>query len=393
MKNKKVLLVGTSFSAVPLLLDLKEKGYFISVCGGLKNDPCHSYCDQSFFIDYSQKEQLLDLCIKEKFDYLIPTCNDYSYNSCSYVATKLNKYFGFDSYETTMLLHTKNSFRKFTLENKLSAPNAVKYNDDLDLQNLGLDYPVLVKPDYSFSGKGITKVYNLKELDKAISYAKENSRNGNLVLEEFVEGELYSHSAFIQDGEIFIDFFVNEYCTVYPYQVDYSYLSYDLDDNIKEEVRENINVLVKKLNLVDGLLHTQFISDNNKFWLIETMRRCPGDLYGTLIKESANFKYSSSYIDYFLNEVIDSKIVSDNLKYIIRHTVSSSEKKIFLYLDENINANRKKYYPLKESGQILDAAPNDKVGIIFIEVEKSQQLLEYKTKVKNLIDIKGIKIV
>jgi formate-dependent phosphoribosylglycinamide formyltransferase (GAR transformylase) len=268
VKNKKVLLVGTSFSAVPLLLSLKEQGYYIAVCGGLKEDPCHSFADQSYYIDYSKKELLLKLCEENDFDFLIPSCNDFSYNSCSYVSTKLNKFYGFDNYEKTMLLHTKNAFRKFTLQNNLSVPRAIKYNENLDFDNLELNYPILVKPDYSFSGKGISKVYDISELKASINHAKDNSKNGELILEEFVKGELFSHSAFIQNGEISIDFFVSEFCTVYPYQVDYSYLSNDLDEEVRLKVRKEISYIVKELNLVDGLLHTQFISDKKNFWLI-----------------------------------------------------------------------------------------------------------------------------
>jgi glutathione synthase/RimK-type ligase-like ATP-grasp enzyme len=65
-----------------------------------------------------------------------------------------------------------------------------------------LKFPLLIKPVNSFSGKGIVKVENKKELKKHAHLIK----NGAIV-EEFVKGELYSHSAFIKDGNIVVDFF------------------------------------------------------------------------------------------------------------------------------------------------------------------------------------------
>ena len=46
---------------------------------------------------------------------------------------------------------------------------------------------------------------------------------------------------------------------------------------------------------MDGLIHTQFISDNNTFSLIEVTRRCPGDLYSKLIQMSTGINYSELY--------------------------------------------------------------------------------------------------
>lgn len=383
MQNEKVLLIGTSFSAVPLLQFLKQSNYHVSVCGGLKNDPCHSYADSSYFIDYSNKKKLLELCQNENFDFLVPSCNDYAYNSASYVATKLNKFFGFDHWDKTNLLHTKSGFRNFTLKNNLSVPRAIEYSKSIDTNNLDLTFPLLIKPDDSFSGKGVTKVVDKRLLKEAIDIAEKNSKNGKVIIEEFVEGNLYSHSAFIQDGKILIDFFVSEYCTVYPYQVDSSSLSYSLKDDIKEKVRKEIEILASLLELNDGLIHTQFISDNNKLGLIETMRRCPGDLYGTLIKKSTGFNYSEFYSNPFLNKKNKIKNLKLYNKYFLRHTISTSKDIIFQSFNYNIPAKKVHIIPLKESGHILCKAPFDKLGLVFCEFENKKELIEYTPKVKN----------
>ena len=392
MKNNIVLLIGTSFSAVPLLKNLKKEGCLIYVCGGLKDDPCHSYADRSFFIDYSNEEKLLQLCKDEEIDFIVPTCNDYSYNSASYVAKKLNKFNGFDDYETTMLLHTKNGFRNFTLKNNFPVPKAMKYEENLSLNTLNLDFPILVKPDYSFSGKGMSKVYSINELETAITYAKSESKNNKVVLEEFVEGNLHSHSAFIQDGKILIDFFVDEYCSVYPYQVDSSSLSSILTKEIKDDVRISINRLVEILNLKDGLLHTQFISSKDKFWLIETMRRCPGDLYGTLIKKSTEVDFSKFYCNPFLNKKnnIDSLIQSNNL--VSRHTISIDKEIIFTSFNVELPLKNVQIFPLKNSGYRLDKAPYDKSAIIFASFNNLEELKEQTPKMKNYIRVEGFEI-
>lgn len=390
MDNNRVLLVGTSFSAIPLLQYLKKNNYHVSVCGGLKNDPCHHYADQSFYIDYSNKDKLLELCQQNEFDFLIPTCNDYSYNSASYVATQLNKFYGFDTFEITNILHTKNGFRTFTIEHNLSVPQATKYSTDLNLDTLSLNYPLLVKPDDSFSGKGVTKVFTKNELNDAVETAKNNSKNSEVIIEEFVEGNLYSHSAFIQDGKILIDFFVDEFCTVYPYQVDSSCLTHQLKEEILQGVRADIQKLVTLLDISDGLLHTQFISDNTKFWLIETMRRCPGDLYGSLINKSTNFPYAQSYVNPFLNRKNSSEYTKIN-KFVARHTITVQNDQFFQSFQVNLpSAKSVEIVPLKESGYYLEKAPLDKIGIIFTEFDSIHELNSYTPNMKCYIKVNSV---
>ena len=77
------------------------------------------------------------------------------------------------------------------------------------------------------------------------------------IAEEFVKGQLYSISAFIRGGKIAKHFFVNEYCTIFPYQVNSSNLEVSLDDEIKENIYSCVNLICEALTLNDGLLHVR----------------------------------------------------------------------------------------------------------------------------------------
>ena len=113
-----VLLVGSSFSAAPMLFDLKARGAHVTVVGKYQDHPCHAYADHSIYIDYSDPEVLMDVCRNHAFDCLVPSCNDYAYVSAAQVAGKLG-YAGFDLVETTQVLHEKD--RLIYLRRGLSA--------------------------------------------------------------------------------------------------------------------------------------------------------------------------------------------------------------------------------------------------------------------------------
>ena len=161
----------------------------------------------------------------------------------------------------------------------------------------GLRYPLLVKPVDSFSGRGVTKLVEAAGLSEALAAARQASRSGESVVEEFVDGRLYSHSAFIRKQEIVADFFAEQnFCTLYPYRVNCSNHPSSLPANHRDSVREAVGRLIRLLGLKDGLLHTQFIADADDFWIIECMRRCPGDLYGHLIELSAGIDYADLFV-------------------------------------------------------------------------------------------------
>lgn len=369
---KKVLLVGSSFSAAPIFWALKRQGLHVTVCGGLESDPCHQYADDSLFIDYSKKELLLKSLIGSDFNYIVPTCNDYSYLSASWVANQLG-YPGFDTTEVTEIIHNKKKFRKKTTEFNLIAPRLINEFDFID-SNVPLPY--LVKPVDSFSGRGVSKIQSVQDIPQAVIDARAASRSGQVLIEEFVTGSLHSHSAFISNGNIVIDFFVDEFCTVYPYQVNCSNHPSIINEKIRLDLRKEIEKLSRELKIADGLLHTQFMSDGKNFWIIECMRRCPGDLYGTLIKRSTGIDYVDLFILPFLNKEYPKNIDKFIDKFFGRYTVSSKKEQVNFSFSSKFSSEKIEFIPLKSSGEKMNPAPLDKAAILLIEFSDKSSMFE-----------------
>ena len=386
---KRALLVGSSFSAAPIFFLLKKRGLHVSVCGSLRTDPCHQYADASFYIDYSDREALLCLVESERFDYIVPTCNDYSYMSCAWFAKRLG-YPGFDNFDVAAIIHTKNEFRRITQQYGVPAPRANRQQVDKPIDVSGLKYPLLVKPIDSFSGRGVTKVVDVSELDAAVDIARQASRSGEIVLEEFVDGALHSHSAFIQNREIVADFFVDEFCTVYPYQVDCSNHPSRLANTIQSAVRATMSQLVKQLDLQDGLLHTQFIANSDQYWIIECMRRCPGDLYGSLIERSTATSYMDYFVRPFLGEAILPEVQPVAHKPIGRHTISVPNPLSTYTFSHTIPASHVQITPLKNSGERMKAAPFDKLAILFAEFPDESTMLEVTPRFAEFVCIESL---
>lgn len=384
---KKVLLCDANFCVLPILQSIMSKNYNLSVVGSLADDPAHQIAHNSFLIDYSKVEILYKHIQEKKYNFIVPGCNDRSYLSLSEIAEKLN-YVGFDKYETALTIHHKDKFRIFAQNHLYPVPKSVYNITEIGL----LKFPIMIKPIDSFSGKGIYKVNNISDVEKYWNEARKYSKNDNVIAEEFIEGKLYSHSAFIKNKKIIVDFFVNEYCTVYPYQVNSSNITTELCETIQNKLRVWTEQFANDLNLVDGLIHTQFISDNKMFFLIEIARRCPGDLYSQLIEKSTGIDYAELYMTPFLGKELPDKIEKKENRFISRHTVSVEKECIFISSGVNLENKNIQNVQLKYSGQKMKPAPFDKSGIYFIEHDSAKVMEEKTEKLKDYIVMETLDI-
>lgn len=383
----KALLIGSSFSAAPMLQRLRKRGLRVAVCGRDPADPCHAYADESHFIDYSDREQLLELVRREKFDFLVPTCNDYSYMSGAWVASETG-HAGFDRWPVAEILHTKDRFRESARSLGLAVPRAARTLGDIPPELVDDWFPVLIKPVDSFSGRGVTKVPSVRDIPNALAGALASSRSTAAVIEEFVTGELHSHSAFVAGGRIVLDFFVDEFCSVYPYQVDCSNHPSRLSESIRHSVKEDMQRLISGLQITDGLLHTQFIANAERHWIIETMRRCPGDLYSSLIERSTGIDYTDRFVAGFVGESPSACNDAPPPRLIGRHTLSVAKEQVAHAFNYACAGNLLAIVPLMESGRVLKPAPYDKLAIAFNEFESHSQMLTetQRMKVATLIE-------
>lgn len=385
MKN--ILLCDANFCVLPILQSIMSKGDKLSVVGSLLSDPAHKLADSSVPINYVDIELLEKHILENKYDFLVPGCNDRSYLSLAKIAEKLN-YPGFDKYDTVLNIHHKDKFRTFAQLQKYPVPKAVtKFEDIKDLK-----FPLIIKPVDSFSGKGTNKVESIADIEKYWDEAKKFSTTGDIIVEEFIEGKLYSHSAFIKNKKIVIDFFVNEYCTVYPYQVNSSNIATKLNDKIQKGLREWTEQFAQDLNLVDGLIHTQFISDNETFSLIEIARRCPGDLYSQLIEKSTGVNYAQLYSLPFIGEELPTIIEKKEKRFISRHTVSVDKECIFISSRVNLENKNIQNVQLKYSGERMKTAPFDKSSIYFIEHKFLEEMENLTEEMKKYIIIETLDI-
>ena len=364
----KVLLVDTNFSSGPLHSELLAMGHDVHVVGNNPTDCLAKISNSYWQVDYSDIQALSDLVARNRFDYLVPGCTDQSYASC--VAINEGRYPGFDSRDAWHAVHDKGAIRLAARRLAIPVPAPI------DATSAVHSTSVIVKPVDAFSGKGTTVVqlHDRAALSLAIATAKDASPSGEYLTEAFVEGQLYSHSAFIRQGTIQHDFLVREDATTNPFVVDTSHVIPSADSELLAALRNAIESLAGDLRLTDGLLHTQFIANGKSFWLIELTRRCPGDLYSQLIELSTGYPYARAYLLPFLGGNMPPQLHEMPCLPIMRHTVTLSEARDLAYIHFNRPLQIERWTPLALVGDHISPSPLSRIGILFCLATDQEEL-------------------
>ena len=367
-KELKILLVDTNIASLPIFKAAKELGAEVHVIGNNPSDFLCSVADKYWDLDYSEMGSLSNLINTEGFDYIVPGSNDQSYLACMSLKDAQMRP-GYETLSNTITLNKKSEFRKLCGSIGLTSPRSYSSFNDADLA-----VPLIVKPVDSYSGKGVTILHSLDDLQvfSAIELAEKHSPSGEYILEEYIDGQMYSHSAFIENGRIQKDFFVVEDSLSYAFAVDTSACVDKLDVAAFQSLVLDIKRLIKELDIRSGLLHTQFIVSNGKAYVIEVTKRCPGDLYSQLIEKSTGYPYAKKYLYGFLGR----ELIAEEIEhaYIIRHTLTTKHKGTFTAVNLQVTNNDIELYHLVKAGDLCTGVDYTRIGLMFIKLNSKAEM-------------------
>ena len=145
---------------------------------------------------------MLQAAMEEKIDYILTACGDQPLSTMAYVSAKMN----LPCYltENDVLNLTNKLFMKQKMVgNGIPTSPFVAINKNWTGSELShLSYPLVVKPVDSNGSKGVKKVENENELGHCLEDAFKYSLSGDVIVEEFNEGEEVSIDVYVEGTEV-----------------------------------------------------------------------------------------------------------------------------------------------------------------------------------------------
>lgn len=418
MLQKKLLLLGGGHAEIPLIQAAQKLGYYVITTGNAREGLGHPYADKNVFADFSDKDAMLELARVEGVSAVCSGCNDFALLSTVYVCEKLGLP-GHDSYETSLLIHHKDKYRALAERLGIPTPRSCRVmlpahsepghcerSMAIEEACSQLSFPLIVKPVDLTGGKGIHRVNNVDEALAAYEDAVSRTREDHLVVEEFVTGTNHGFSAFLVGGRIAFYFADNEQYYLNKYMVSGANTPSTTSRHGLDLLVEYSERIASALNLVDGILHIQYIErDDGIPVIIEICRRPPGDLYIKFVKYATGVDYPKMIVaaecgltdviantsDVFANEVKQSKLSYPcKPRPFLRHCVMADQTGVVAGVEfaPEIQKNVVENFLWYKEGDVVSDPFYYKAGIVFLQFDSVEEMTFKTAKMTEFIKIK-----
>lgn len=292
MKKDTIAIIGAGEAALPIIQKANDLGI----------------CTLAFGRSDSFAKKYVDIFIKEEsfdIDFMAMKCRENKVNGImasseltTEIAAKLASALRLPGNSIQGGFAGKN---KFIMRNRVSNLNTIRQPSfELFTEEREYTFPVVVKPVDAYGKRGVCLVQNNKELSIAIKTAKENSSNGSVLIEQYLEGGQEYSIECISDGEkhVIVQYTEKE-SSGPPHFVEIAHHQPAL---LTEELKKRINIAVSDvldaLGLYVGMAHLELKVINNELYFIEVGARHGGDQIGDVLTvNSTDFDYFKAAIE------------------------------------------------------------------------------------------------
>ncbi|TDL33472.1 ATP-grasp domain-containing protein [Macrococcoides bohemicum] len=273
--------------------------------------------------------------------------------------------------------------------------------EDLKKGIIKTKYPAILKPIDGFASQNVYKINNESELQNNwINFSKDNKIG---ILEEFIFGKEYSIEVISINNIHKIIGITKKYKNQNFVEIGHSFPKV-FPNLLEEKIKSFIVSLLDKLNVNDGISHTEIIiTEHQDIQLIETHLRPPGDCIPILIKEALNF----DIFDYFLTNTLihnthtDINIEPKNIHSAIWFKTSDVQGKVISIINQNDdnNMNFIEFHKFKNVNDFISPTSSslDRLCYVISKGPTSKQAIDsckdYLDKVFYILQTKDNKIV
>lgn len=283
---KKIAVLGAGFYNINVYKKLKEGGFYTIAIDGNNEAPAAEYADAFVNLNFSDKNLLLNYLKSNPVDAIMPI-NDWGTVSAAFVSEQLG--LKGISEQAAIASTDKGIMRDTWSQNGIPNPRYFIFSTLEELrENIHeIGFPCVIKPtDSGGSGRGISVLKSMEDLEWAYDFASPFVRNDRFICESFFDGVELTIETISIEGEVYVLAMSDKEKPDLKTRVATS-LNYPANLSKEQEslVQETVKKAVKSLGIHTGMAHTEVIINNMEMVMVETgARGGGGHIFHTIIE-------------------------------------------------------------------------------------------------------------
>jgi len=303
---KKVMILAGGNDQIALIEELRRyfKGdveiVLIDMSDKVRAIP---FADKFLKISTMDKAAVLAAAREENIDYILTACGDQPLSTMAYVATEM----GLPTYLTEQDvrdLTNKRFMKEKMVASGIPTAKHIYIDKNWDGKIPDFEYPLVVKPVDSNGSKGVKKVFTPTDMEKALKEAFQYSLSGDVIIEEFIQGEELSVDVYVEGSTAKLLLITTskkieenkDSFTIiqsrYPAPTDYK----------EERVLEICQRIVNAWNLHDTPLLVQMIQKGDNYNVLEFSARMGGGSKYRLIEVLSGVDIMKVYVEMVMGD-------------------------------------------------------------------------------------------
>ncbi len=275
---KKLLIIGASILQLPAIKKAKELGYYVGVVDYDPDAAGIEYADEFFNVSTIDVEKVAETATTFNPCGIMTLATDMPMRSVAKAAKECG--LSGISMDTAIKSTDKGEMIKAFKECGVAHPWFYVAEDEKKFNEIKgmIEFPCIMKPTDSSGSRGVVLASCLETLEKEYGYTKDNSRQGAVIVEEYMVGPEVSVEAMTINGEPVILQVTDKLTTGAPHFVEmgHSQPSQLSTENVSA-IKELAKKAIKAVGIENGPAHIEIILTKDGPKMVELGARMGGD--------------------------------------------------------------------------------------------------------------------
>lgn len=307
----KVLILGVSAVQADAIILLKKMGHETYACAMAKDGPGAYLADHFEQINILDKVALMEYMKSHNISLVYSVGSDLAMPIASSISEELNLPY-FVTERTARICNNKNLMRTTLGKNfkgNLNFQILQSANEKLELE-----YPFIIKPADSQGQRGVRLVRDHNDFLENYNVAKNYSRSGLVVLEQYISGDELSVNGYMVEGEL--RYLEISYRATWPEHIGLIHKhivpAERVEDDTNQMIKDIIISACGKLDIKNGPVYVQMKVEQDTPYIIEITPRLDGCHMWNVLTYSSGVNLLKLTFDHLLDHDISELNNLDN---------------------------------------------------------------------------------